>query len=270
MRLAARFLLTSRSTSHGSDQRWHKASRWFVLWGAMFGMVYVFVYWLTWSVFGEYMQIRLVPCVCLLMVDQLWLGHRMSAGCVSLLDRGGTAGDPLDVTSHFRMTVFTLVLVMLKLALLIYIPSGRHFVFPSVSWRSSLGSWLPEPVYYPLLLMPIWGRWAMMLSLSMGRATPVASRRLQLLVEGARLRSVFGWGLLAALATLVLACPKAEFIPHGIVVMMVTIFLAYALGFGIIRLQRGQSEAGLNATGAFAEIAFLMAYLPAARAIYRY
>lgn len=240
------------------------------MWGATFGLAYVFVYWLTWSIFGEYMQIRLVPCVCLLMVDQLWLGQRMSAGAGTMLHREPDPGDPLGASVHHRMMSVLLILVMLKLALLIYIPTGRPFIFPSVSWRSSLGQWLPEPLYYPLFLMPMWGRWAMMLSLTMGRATPGASRRLALLVEGANLRGVALWGGLLVLMTLVLACPQASDIPRGMVVVMVTIFLAYGLGFTFIRVQRGQSEAGLNATGALAEIAFLMTYLPAARVIYSY
>lgn len=270
VRLAARYLLTPRDTAHEPDSRWHRAGRWFVFWGAVFGFVYVFVYWLTWSVFGEYMQIRLVPCVCLLMVDQLWLGHRLSAGCVALRNHETDTRDPLGVPPHHRTTMLILILVMLKLALLIYIPSGRHFVFPSISWRSSLGQTLPEPVYFPLFLMPMWGRWAMMLSLTMGRVVPTASRRLTTMVEGARLRGPLFWGIFLMLVTLVLACPQAKYVPHGIVVVMATLLMAYSLAFAIIRIERGQSEAGLNATGALAEIAFLMAYLPAARAIYSY
>ncbi len=264
-RLAGRYLL-ALPQSDDVPARWRHAGKWFLFWGVLFGLSYQFVYWFTWSLFGEYEKIRLVPCVCVLALDQLLFGRRLTAGLTSWAVPSGNDRDE----AMQRRQVLLVMALLLKLALLVYIPVGRDYGYSGASWRQALAVWLPAPVYFPLLLMPMWGRWTMTLAMTMGPVTPEGTSRLRGLVEGARLRSTLGIFALATLVTLLLACPTAEDLPLGILLIVGTLAWAYAASFAIIRLQRGLTEHALDAVGALAEIGFLAAYLPVARHIYQY
>lgn len=266
-RLAARFLFPLRDEGEDSSNGWEQAAWWFVPWGLAVGLVYMLVYRLTWRVFGEYQQMRLMPVAVLLIVDQLWLGYRLIRGAAHVAGRTAVTEDAHE--TRLRALLFVVLMVILRYSLLLYLPAGLGRQYPE-GWRSGF-TWLyPDVVYAPLVLMPLWGRWAMMLALGIGRTAPEAGPRLRRLAEGNRLWGVMLFWLAGLALTVLYCCPDVEQIPRGLVIAVGVIVVGYLVAYVLGRCWGGQTEATIGAAGFAGEMAFLSFYLPNASAIYWY
>jgi len=265
---AGRFLLPlDPRTDTPDDGNDRLAGCWFVCWGLLIGIVYAVFFSVAWRLFGEYHRMRLVPTVSLLAVDLAWFGYRLVAGSAALFSRRRDADDARGA-AVVGGVLAVLLIVLLKQALLLSLPYGAR---PQpADWRQHLGILYPAPIYRPLILMPVWGRWAMMLAAAMGRAAPGASARTVRLTAGMGLRAVgAGWAAAALLTLLYVPAPQV-YLGHAVLVAVGTLVAAYFTAFLLGRRERGQTEETILATGLAGELSFLLLYLPVASAIYLY
>lgn len=254
---------------------WRRAAVWLPVWGLLIGVMYASIFRLAWRSFGEYQRLRLVPMAMLLAVDLGFFGYRLLAGAVQSLgcrnhdkrgihppEAGGAAQDPL------ARTVTILVLGLLKYALLLSLPVGA-WVWPA-DWREHLGWLFPSVIYRPLILMPVWGRWAMMLAVTIGRVADVGSPPLHRMADGCGLGGVLAAWLACSGLTMMYLAASAEHVALAALISLGMMLTAYLVSFGLARRGGGQTEATIGAAGLAVEIAFLAAYISVASYIYWY
>ncbi len=280
--LAGRFLWTAPTEEPGDaadrafdEEPWSRAAAWLPAWGLLIGGLYMFVFGISWRVFGEYQGIRWLPVTAVVAVDLALFGYRPLAGAVHLAAHrvAGSAGEK-DVPVAAMLTV---VLVALsKFALLICLPIGIWLTGPggdSHGWVHQLErfAWLlPAPIYRPLLLMPLWGRFAMELVLALGRSAPEASGRLRRIASGVSLPVLFSHWLFCAVLTIVFCGGAGEHLARAVMTALGIFVVIYVAGYLMAHRSNGQSEATVGAACLVGEIAFLLFYIAFASAIYWY
>lgn len=273
--LAARFLLPADERKHAEDDNWRAAGHWLVFWGVLIGVAYAGVFRGAWRWFGEYEYIRWMPAAVVLAADMGLLGYRLFAGAAAVADRRYIPG-PGGLTSVGLPAVTAVVLIaIVKFALIVSLPEGRFQTQIEPGWgRATWGPWLgrlyPEAIYRPLILMPVWGRWAMSLALCLGRPAPGASPRLQQMTSGARLSVVMLFWLLSAALTTWYCSGSSSDLLRGVTISLGVLTAAYCASFLAARRAGGQTEATVALTGLVAEVGFLVIYHPTASSIYWY
>jgi hypothetical protein len=289
-KLAAAFLLPAILIHEVDDACWRRAGRWLVPLGLLVGVGYALVFGAAWGLFGEYQYIRFVPAACVLTVDLAFGGYRLLMGGVRAVAGCSRHTGETPVPHHTDETpvphtatpmsypaVLALVLiVLLKYVLLLSLPKGLWQ--PGTSVQPLVPAWPPErfgflfppSIYRPLILMPLWGRWAMTLSLRIGRVAPDAPPRLQRMADGMPLWIVLAYSLACGVLTVVYCSPAARYAAQGVMIVMVVMLVAYLVSFVLTRRSRGQTEATLGAAGLSAELAFLMIYIMVVNRIYWY
>ncbi len=263
--LAGRFLFPLDETRYVDDERWRRAGWWFACWGLLIGIVYVCVLHIGWAWFGEYMQLRLGPMLCVLIADVGWCGYRLMSGAAAL-DLPTNESRKTGITLPVLIAVVLVVLA--KYVLLVLLPIGGKVSV--ADWRQYLPYVYPQVIDRPLLLMPLWGRWAMMLALSLGRIAPGGSPRLVAMSEGMNLPVILLHWLAATGLTVFYVSGSAIDIPQCFLIALSVLLCAYLTAFFLARRYGGLTQATIAAAGAVAEVVFLAAYLPVASAIYWY
>jgi hypothetical protein len=268
--LAVRFLLPLPGHAEPANRRWRSAGRWLLPVGIMCGLSYALVFAGAWRWFGEYQYIRWMPAAMVLAMDLGFGGYRLLAGTVRLWEPTHGSGGP-----HGGVTVpglvAALLIVVTKYAAFVSLPLGRMNVAPftgdTAGWEEL---WRPGVIYHPLILMPIWGRWAMGLALAVGRAAPQADEGLRRMIEGrAVLAALTGW-VIAAGITLWLCSVSTRDLIRPMLVPPVVLLAAYATAFGLARRSGGQTQHTVAAVGMAGELSFLFVYLGAISPIYWY
>lgn len=267
--LAARFLFPLKDR-HPDNPAWARTAKWLPLWGLLIGIIYAGVFRLGWRCFGEYQYIRFVPMALVLAADLGFCGYRLVWAAASIISRRRDESTPLPVTLAVLITV--LIIALLKYAVLLSIPMGipKPTVGGIWDWRARLRFLYPQPIYRPLVLMPLWGRWATMLAMSIGRAAPGTSPRLGRMAGGLRLSMIMLYWLVCAALTVFYTPGSSGQVARGIIISTVIMVAAYGASFILARYHDGQTEATVGATGLLAELVYLGLYLPAASPIYWY
>lgn len=271
--LTGQFLLRPPGDADANQPRWAQAARWLPVWGVAIGVLYAVVFRLAWKAFGEYQGIRWLPVMAVLIVDLAVCGHRLLAGVISVASNRSAGHPPqsLNLTA-----LLTLILVILgKFCLLTSLPIGTWQSPPSGSWGwddtlSKLGPLYPSVIYRPLILAPLWGRWAMMLAMTIGRTSPGHSVRLQRMADGASLPTIFACWLIGAALTAIYCSGSGEHIARGVVLALVVMVIAYLASFVLARRAGGQTEATVATTGLITEMTFLVCYVTVSKSIYWY
>lgn len=266
--LAGRFLFLPPACGDDQEPRWSRAAQWLPIWGLGIGIVYAIVFGLTWRVFGEYQGIRWVPAVAVLAADLSFCGYRMLAGTASLtsqrsIEEGGTP-------PNLRGLLVVQLLMLIKFALLVSLPIG---IWRSGGWDpvfGKLGFLYPRAIYRALLLAPLWGRWAMMLAVTIGRIAPSAPPRFRRMADGSSLAAIGASWLLLAVLTTIYCSGSGEHLTHGVILALVGMVMAYLAGFVLARRFGGQTEATVGAVGLITEVTFLICFVGVCNAIYWY
>jgi len=273
MTLASTFLLPLPVGNDNQDETWRRAPSWLILWGILTGIVYTCTFGLFWAWFGQYQGIRWIPALAVLMLDLGLLGYRLLSGAAELAASLPSSNQPLGPT--IRAMLVVLFVAMIKYALLLSIPLGIWQITPAGAWRwetalTTLGFLYPRPIYRPLILMPMWGRWAMSLAMSIGRTAPDVAPYIKKMSEGCSLRIIFAQWLLCATITTVYCAGAGEQVARGILISLSLLVVAYLASFALSRWRNGQSEATINTVGLVVEIAFLALYISISSVIYWY
>ncbi|HSW47031.1 MAG TPA: adenosylcobinamide-GDP ribazoletransferase [Phycisphaerae bacterium] len=270
--LAARFLFLPPGERDGREPRWLLAAKWLPIWGLAIGVSYAVIFRLAWRMFGEYQRIRWLPAAIILALDLAICGRRLILGAIAAgRDPRGPDAQP-EKPLYTSSLLLVLIVVLLKFAVLLSLPIGWEK--PSDGpWRwdtflARLGPLYPWSIYRPLVLAPLWGRWAMMLAMTIGRTAPGGSPRLRQMAGHASLTTVFAWWLLAAGLTVVYCSGSGEHLAHGVMLALVPLVVGYLAGFVLARRSDGQNEATVTTAALITEMTFLTAYAGVASDIY--
>lgn len=261
-RSAASFLLPGISPSE--LPAWRTAGRWLVFWGVLIGVLHAGVMRVAWKAFGEYQFVRFVPMAAVLVVELTWTGYYLLRSLSSTIQRAsGQAGPGLTLP----VLVGVLAVTVLEYALLLSLPQGQ---MDWSDWRARLGFLYPRPIYRPLILMPLWGRWGMTLAMCIGRSAPDASDRLKQMMTGITMRRILLYWFLITAVTVLYTSGSAGDLARGVVIGMGVILVAYMVSFSLGRARGGQDEATVGTAGLAAQLGFLLLYLPGVADVFRY
>lgn len=280
-KLAGRFVLPLNRHLRADDAAWSRARLWLPMWGLLIGIAYAAIFRIVWFWLGEYHRIRLAPTIVLVALHAAFFGYRLLEGAAQVVATRARpvnprASDddldppPTDASAVAQLPVMLLLVlaVLGEFALLVSLPAGA-VPYPA-GWREHLGIAYPYVIYRPLMLMPLWGRWAVMLASGIGRSAPDASQRFKRLAAGGSLGSVLACWAGATALTVMYCSPKGEHIAWSMLISLGMLLVAYLVGFVLSQRYGGQNESTVNACGWAVELSFLLAYLPVARAIYWY
>jgi cobalamin synthase len=267
--LAGGLLLPIGVGEAADNPRWRSAAVWLPIWGLLIGAAYAGLFRPLWLWLGEYQQIRLAPMAVLLAFDVAWLGYRPLAGAAAAVagwpDRNGSTNGLLTL----QVVVFVALAVIVKFALLVALPAGGGVTWPA-DWRANLRFLYPYVIFRPLVLMPLWGRWAVLMAANIGRVSPDGSGRLRAMASGSKMSGVMIYWLVITALTILYCSPSIRHVGWPVLISLGMLVAAYLASFVLARRFGGQTEATVMATGWAVEIAFLLAYLPLARYIHWY
>jgi hypothetical protein len=198
-----------------------------------------------WKLFGEPMG-RVIPAGALAGVFVLWVFRRAVSGAMEILFRS-------DLTARSIATsVFVLVLT---LGLLSIKRDFRHdsYLPDFIVW---IRPW--EKVYRPIVLMPLWGAWSMLVTVQFCRPRTSTSPPATAFAEGCTPLPV------AAIMGLLLSLTITYFSFLGWVLLVipgVTIVAAIAGGMIFCHLTNGPTRSALLATNIVTQMVFLLGCL---------
>lgn len=248
-----------------------RACHWLVPLGLVVGLLYTAVYRAVWRQFGEVRSIALMPAVTVWLLDVgvlaslLYFGAARTARGVITASPAG-AGAPhsragLDPVEQLAL----IVLVLLKLMLLIAIPHGISHWPGTGDWRSYFNWMYPHREYRPLILAPMWGRWAMLLVGSVGRPRDDDDRAMTLFSGSLSAGRVLAWMVPVAVLTSIYCGRRWMF---GCIISCLVLAGCYLYGMIAARRQGGQTRDSILGAGLIGELVFLTAYEGLAANIY--
>ena len=212
----------------------------------VWGLATVGIWAAAWKLFGEPMG-RLMPAVAVAEAFTLWPFRRALMGTVEIL---------LGADSSLRAMACSIFVLVLTLAMLSLQPdyyrrdADLHWV---IAW---FRPWVK--IYRPLILMPLWGAWAMLITPQFCRPRPNTEPAVAAFAQSCRpvaAAAVMGL-LLAATITYFNFLPWAQLAISG-----ATIFAAIAAGMIFCRKTGGLTRRALLAANISTQMVFLLAYL---------
>lgn len=262
-------LLVPRGVAPGAELS-PAAVHWLVPGGLAIGLVYAGLYRASWRVFGEVADVRLVPAMAVWLVDVSLLGLAAVLGMARTADRwtlaSAGAGDGRLVRSLGTAAIVTLgVVLIVKLVLWAAIPKGIAG-WPA-DWRRYFNVLYPAPVYRPLILAPMWGRWALILAASVGRTAPGEGTHLAGLSRARSPLVVLGWFVVNLLVTAVYCGRQGRWM-IGCMIALAVLGVGFLFAVASARRFSGHTQSSVYATGLVAEVTFLVFYLAASQRIY--
>lgn len=273
--LAGRFLFWPYDPFLDDDPNWRRVGSWLSPWGLALGILYAIIFGIFWRGFGEYQGIRWIPVAAIVAVDLAWGGYRLLAGTTRLANIDETTKVEHVAELALKVALIVMLVGIVKFALLVSLPIGTWQTPPAGAWDweaffSRLGPLYPRTIYRPLILMPFWGRWAMSLAMSIGRASSSSTLRFQHMAQGISLTHILVQWFCGTVLTVVYCSGSGEHVARGVVIALGMLLVAYLASFVLARRVNGQTEATICATGLVTEVVFLTLYVGVSSSIYWY
>ena len=230
----------------GPPQRFRRAWLGMMLVGGLWGVALCCTWGLASKVFGDFEDLPIMPAMAALTMTALIPGRR---AIIALSEIGAKASSTQSLLRSLMLVVFALCLVVLR-------TSPHYLEYPLPYWID----WIRPPwkPFRVLMLMPLWGAWAMLINARFHKPMPDAQKAIAAFAEGC--------GPLCAAASLVPPLAGSLFYFHylGVWRQMSIAFwpTAAAIGGGwIVCRGRGLGRTSLLAVNLLTQFVFLLAYL---------
>lgn len=247
-----------------------RASHWFVPLGFVIGLIWIGVFRSTWRLYGEVGSIRPVPALAVVLVECLLTGPFLIMGLARTIHL--LAGDkprrPDEARNVPLSPVGTLVLCLSILAEFVFIlslPAEGGWWPQREGWKRYLNLMYPQPIYQPLLLAPIWGRWAILLAATIGRTAHGADATTVALCSEMTTRRLLRRTIIPLVLT-AFYCGRSHNYMMGVIVALIVFCAAYLVSVVMAVRGGGQTRQSLYASGLVGQLAFLAVY----RALWRF
>jgi len=249
-RRPAYMLLTAADASLAGEPPRRFARTWIELMGLslLWGILLVNLWGVAWGIFRDYEPL-VMPAMATAGVFCLWPFRRGIAALAGFLS-------PRDATG--RAVAAAAIVVIVALSFLGLKPDWHRWEFTKLPWWVA---WLqPDAkLYRVLLLMPLWGAWAMVITVKFYKPGDRTEPQVSAFARGCGAAPAAGCmaGLLAA---------SIAYFHHLGVGSQVTIFVVPVLaaiggGVGLSRAAGGSCRRALLAANVLTQIAFILAYL---------
>ena len=244
---------------------------WALPWlGLLLGFAWTVIFAGAWRMFGEYGSLRLVPVLAIVVGDCLLSGRFLMAGVrateslASRDDRQLSMSRP-EIYAIGAVTAALLLLVLY--GLLLAVPTGVEW-WPT-GWRWHLRRLYPRPVFRPLVLMPLWACWGMVLASGIGRARGDAEGEdpAGRIAGQATPRQIF-LGFLPAAAISAVYCSRDGNLVIGLAISLVVFVCVYVTAMAAALRWRGQNAVTILVSGLVGRTAFLLCWLFVSRAVH--
>ncbi len=241
-------------------------ARWVVLIGVVIGLAWAGGFRIVWRLYGETGGLRLAPSLAIVLLESLFTGGLLVLGLarstVLLTESRVTAPSSLD-SSGSLPAVGTVVLVLILLtqfALILSVRATPGWWPPPEDWRSHFNFMYPHPIYRPLLLAPIWGRWGILVAATIGRTAPHADARTTALNKSMTPGRLLLHAVVPILLTAIY-CSRSRNYMTGLLIGLIVFGVTYVAAVTFARRGDGQTRQSIFASGQVAQLAFLVIYL---------
>ena len=280
---ALRFLLPlGRRRAPIHPATFDRATSWIVPLGLLVGLLWAGTFRATWKIYGEIATVRVVPALMIVLIESFFTGLYLVLGLArtvhllagehplrsephsgDIANQGPASGpepapsNPLSPEPLSPLGTLALCLAVLcQWVLITSIPWESPWWPAPRDWRHYFNFLYPAPLYRPLLLAPIWGRWGLLLAATIGRtARHVDSETIglsQAMSPARLLRQT-----ILPLALTAIYCSRGGNLAIGIILSMLVFGVTYLVAVVMARLGGGQSRQSLYAAGQIAQLAFL-------------
>jgi len=259
------------------------AAFWIVPLGLIIGLLWVGVFRATWRIYGEIATVRVIPALMVILLECLFTGYYLVLGLARTVhtlasdrplrwDAAASGGSSEDIAPQPALIAgdsaqplsptATLVLglaVLVQWVLITSIPWESPWWPSPTDWRHHFSCLYPAPLYRPLLLTPIWGRWGILLAATIGRTARHADGQTQALEKAMTPGRLLRQTILPTVLTAVY-CSRGGNLVIGVIISMVVFGATYATAVITARRGGGQTRQSLYGTGLIAQIVFLAVY----------
>ncbi|MBK8269037.1 MAG: hypothetical protein IPK83_12310 [Planctomycetes bacterium] len=232
--------------------------------GFIIGLLWVVTFRFTWWLYGEFATLRVIPSLFVILLECLISGPFLALGLARTIHIL-TADRPHIPQSDRLMPlspVGTLVLcltILTEFSLILTIQKGEGW-WPAVDdWRSHFNFMYPRPLFRPLLLAPIWGRWGILLAASIGKTARNADAETTSLNQGMSPGRLLKHAIIPFCLTAIY-CSRSRNYLTGVLIGMLVFGATYLIAVAMARRGGGQSRQSLYAAGQIAQLAFLAIY----------
>lgn len=280
---ALRFLLPMRRRREPADSAAAgRALGWIVPLGLVIGLVWVGGFRAAWRIYGEIATVRVIPALIIVVIETLFTGRYLVLGLARAIDwRFGErpprseANGPAISGEHSVCTpqlaieslhrepalspfgTLTMLLVVLsEWVLITSIPWESPWWPAPTDWRFHLRFLYPAPLYRPLLLAPIWGRWGIVLAATIGRTARYADAEAAALCQTMSPGRLLRQTILPLVLTAVY-CSRGGNFAIGIIMSVLVFGVTYLAAVIMAHRGAGQSRQSFYAIGQIAQLAFL-------------
>ncbi|MBX3395070.1 MAG: hypothetical protein KF841_06845 [Phycisphaerae bacterium] len=232
--------------------------------GLIIGLAWAASFRFSWWLFGETASMRVVPSLVVILLECVFTGPFLALG-LARTAHILTTDDP-KIPSADRLQplspVGTLALCLAVLAQYVLLLSVQHREgwWPAPDdWRSYFNFLYPRPIFRPLLLAPIWGRWGILLASTLGGTARNADTQTQGLNQSMSPSRLFKHSILPVLLTTIY-CSRSQNYLTGVLIGLIVFAATYLVAVAMARRGGGHSRHSLFAAGQIAQLAFLMIY----------
>jgi hypothetical protein len=247
-------------------------ARWFVLTGFVIGLAWAGGFRLVWRLYGETGGLRIAPSLAIVLLESLFTGALLALGLArsAVLLTGGRSASPAGLDSSAPLpAVGTLVLflvILSQFAMILAVRATPGWWPPPEDWRSTFNFMYPQPIYRPLLLAPIWGRWGILVAATIGRTAPHADAVTAALSKSMRPGRLLLHALVPMLLTAIY-CSRSKNYMTGVLIGLLVFGVTYVAAVAFARRGDGQTRQSMYAAGQVAQVSFLIIYLGSWRLI---
>ncbi len=239
---------------------------WVVLTGIVIGLAWAGGFRLVWRLYGETGGLRIAPSLAIVLLESLFTGALLVLGLArsaSLLSGArSVAPSGLDNSASLPAigTLVLFLVILTQFAMILSVRATPGWWPPPEDWRSHFNLMYPHPIYRPLLLAPIWGRWGILVAATIGRTAPHAD------VWTKALNKSMGPFLLlvhtsAPLLLTAIYCSRSRNYLTGVLIGLLVFGVTYVAAVAFARRGDGQTRQSMHAAGQVAQVSFLIIYL---------
>lgn len=237
---------------------------WIIPLGIATGILWATVFRFTWRLYGETANLRIIPAIAIVLLECLITGPFLALGLartVHLLT-GKTPlrceHDPEQPLSPLGSLALSLT-ILSQWALIASIPTINPWYPMAHDWRSYFSFMYPAPIYRPLILAPLWGRWAILLAASVGCMGKYADSQAVALSASLRPGRILRHALVPLVLTAIY-CSRDQNLLTGVIIGLLVFASAYSVAVLLAHRGAGQSRQSLYATAQIAQLSLLLFY----------
>jgi hypothetical protein len=237
---------------------------WIVPLGVVTGILWAASFRFSWRLYGETANLRIIPALTLVLMETLLTGPFLALGLartVHLL----TGRTPLRC-EHDREeplsplgTLALCLTVLSQWALIASVPTINPWYPMPQDWRSWFSFMYPAPIYRPLILAPLWGRWAILLAASIGCVGKYADEQIVSLSTSLRPGRLLRHSLIPLILTAIY-CSRDQNFLTGAIIGLLVFAMTYVVTVLLSRRGGGQSRQSIYAAAQIAQLSFLLFY----------